>query len=74
MARSPGPDNLRYTICAFAKTGRSIDLRGRISTRRLLCVVQRNDEFYFNGYLTGQRIHPHRRASVPTDGIAEYGH
>jgi hypothetical protein len=36
--------------------------------------VQCGDELYFNGYLTGQRIHPHRRSSVPTNGIAEYAH
>ena len=34
--------------------------------------VQCDDEFYFNGYLTGQRIHPHRRSSVPANGIPEY--
>ena len=34
--------------------------------------VQCDDEFYFDGYLTGQRIHPHRRSSVPANGIPEY--
>jgi hypothetical protein len=33
--------------------------------------VQRDDELDFSGYLTGQRIHPHRRSSVPTNGIAD---